>query len=524
MRSNALALLKIRLITQLGLNTFKYEKDKKKKQNKVLISASIVLVAVMLMLYCGSSAYGLIQLGIGEVIPVYAFVISSILVLFFTMFKANGEIFAFKDYDFVMSLPIPVSTIIASRFLYLYVLNTVLSIIIMLPMGIVYSIYEKPSASFYLMWFITLFIVSFIPTTIAAVFGAGITAIASKFRYANRITTILSLIAIVIFGYFMFKQGNTKYSFEDLEGIGTVVSEGVAKVYPLAPIFQKAIVEANIGAFILFVGISIIWYYLFVKLLSLKYKQINTGISTYHMRSDYKIDRMKKETVLITLYKKEWKRFFSSTVYVINIGMGVIMAVIFSLVVVIVGPHQFIGYPGIETILPKIAPFVIAAMISMTCTTCVSLSLEGKNVWIIKSLPLTPKMIYDSKILMNLSLSVPTSIISAILLIIGLKTDMGTSILIVITPVVYSFFSAVWGIFVNNRFGYYDWMSETQVVKQSVGSVLGMFGGMIIAVIPALLIGTAVIANYRMFTFVVVVLISIMTIVLYNNESKRRIK
>ncbi|PEB50669.1 permease [Bacillus pseudomycoides] len=524
MRSNTLALLKIRLITQLGLNTFKYEKDKKKKQNKILISVSIALVAALLILYCGSAAYGLIKLGIGEVIPVYAFVISSVLVLVFTMFKANGEIFAFKDYDFVMSLPIRVDTIIASRFLYLYVLNTVFSMIIMLPMGVVYCIYEKPLASFYLMWIITLFTVSLIPTTIAAVFGACITAIASKFRYANRITTILSFIAIIIFGYFMFKQGNTKYSFTDLEGIGATVSEGLTKVYPLATIFQKAIVDANIGAFILFVGISVIWYYLFVKILALKYKQINTGISTYHMCSDYKINRMKKETVLIALYKKELKRFFSSTVYVINIGMGVVIAVIFSLAVVVVGPSQLIGYPGVETILQKIAPFAISAMISMTCTTCVSLSLEGKNVWIIKSLPLTPKMIYDSKILMNLSLSIPASIISTILMIIGLKPDIWTSILIIITPITYSFFSAVWGIFINNRFAYYDWVSETQVVKQSVGSALGMLGGMIIAGIPALLVGTAVISNYRVFTFVVVVMISIMTAVLYNNESKRSIK
>ncbi|MGI0532342.1 permease [Bacillus pfraonensis] len=524
MKNNTIALLKIRFITQLGLNTFKYEKDKKKKQNKILISVSIALVVVMLMLYCGSAAYGLIKLGIGEVIPVYAFVISSMLVLFFTMFKANGEIFAFKDYDFVMSLPIRVDTIIASRFLYLYVLNTLFSMIIMLPMGVVYCIYEKPSVSFYLMWFITLFTVSLIPTTIAAIFGACITAIASKFRHANKVTTILSFIAMISFGYFMFKQGNTKYSFTDLEGIGAIVSEGLAKVYPLANIFQKAIVDANIVAFILFVSISVIWYCLFIKILALKYKQINTGISTYHMRSNYKIDRMKKEKVLIALYKKERKRFFSSTVYVINIGMGVVMAVIFSLAVVIVGPSKLIGYPGIEIILQKVAPFAISAMISMTCTTCVSLSLEGKNVWIIKSLPLTPKMIYDSKILMNLSLSIPTSIISAILMMIGLKTDIWTSIFIIITPITYSLFSAVWGIFINNRFGYYDWVSETQVVKQSMGSVLGMFGGMIVAVIPALLVGTGAISNYRLFTLVVVVMILIMTAVLYNNESKRRIK
>ena len=524
MNTNSLGLLKIRLITQLGLNTFKYEKDKKKKQNKILLTASIALVGVMLMLYCGASAYGLVKLGISEIIPVYALVISSVLTLFFTIFKANGEIFAFKDYDLLMSLPIRVSTVITSRFLYLYLLNTIFSIIIMLPMGVVYGIHEKPSVSFYFMWFISMFIASLIPTTIAAIFGAMITAIASKFKNTNKITTILSFIVMITFGFFMLKNGNAQYSLNDMNGIGAIVSEQLTKVYPLANMFQKAIVHADLVAFILFVGISVIWYYLFVKILSLKYKQINTGITTYHMLSNYEINSMRKESVLVALYKKELKRFFSSTVYVINSGMGVVMALAFALAIVVVGPSQLIAYPGIETLLQKVAPFAIAAAISMTCTTCVSLSLEGKNVWIIKSLPIAPKIIYDSKILMNLSLSIPASLISAVLLIIGLKLDVWSSLLIVITPITYSFFSAVWGIFINNRFGYYDWVSETQIVKQSVGSFVGMFGGLITAVIPAFLIGTATISNYRVFTFVVIIVLAIITIFLYKNESRRSIK
>lgn len=95
---------------------------------------------------------------------------------------------------------------------------------------------------------------------------------------------------------------------------------------------------------------------------------------------------------------------------------------------------------------------------------------------------------------------------------------------IIITPITYSLFSAVWGIFINNRFGYYDWVSETQVVKQSIGSFVGMFGGLIVAVIPALLIGTATILNYRIFTFGVVIVLTVITIFLYKNESRRSIK
>ena len=54
------------------------------------------------------------------------------------------------------------------------------------------------------------------------------------------------------------------------------------------------------------------------------------------MLSNYEINSMKKESVLVALYKKELTRFFSSTVYVINSGMGVVMALAFSLAIVVV--------------------------------------------------------------------------------------------------------------------------------------------------------------------------------------------
>lgn len=68
------------------------------------------------------------------------------------------------------------------------------------------------------------------------------------------------------------------------------------------------------------------------------------------MLSNYEINSMRKESVLVALYKKELKRFFSSTVYVINSGMGVVMALAFALAIVVVGPSQLIAYPELSPV------------------------------------------------------------------------------------------------------------------------------------------------------------------------------
>ena len=117
-------LVKNRLIAQLGINVFRYEKDTHKRNIKIVLTAVIIICLIIFAGYCGTMAYGYAYLGLTELIPGIAMVISSIVTLFFTMFKANGELFGFKDYDMVMSLPIPVRTIINSRFLNMYLWNT----------------------------------------------------------------------------------------------------------------------------------------------------------------------------------------------------------------------------------------------------------------------------------------------------------------------------------------------------------------------------------------------------------------
>ncbi len=75
---------------------------------------------------------------------------------------------------------------------------------------------------------------------------------------------------------------------------------------------------------------------------------------------------------------------------------------------------QMTGIPNMAEMAARILPFAISALISMSCTTCVSLSLEGKNLWILKSMPIEDITICKSKILMNLTLQIPAALLAAL--------------------------------------------------------------------------------------------------------------
>ncbi|WP_035051890.1 ABC transporter permease [Carnobacterium pleistocenium] len=534
-------LAKNRLIEQLGINTFRYEKNRHKRNSRIAVTAAISIVLIMILLYCGGIAYGYVQLGMTDLIPSMALFISSLFTLSFSLFKSNGEFFDFSDYDLLMSLPLPVRTIINSRFLNMYIWNTFIALLVMLPMGIIYLFVERPDFASYFMWLVSIFLVSLIPTTVAAIFGAVVTGISSKFRYTSAVTTILSIVSLVILMLFFMTAStstiglgelmNTQTGTINVDAFSTLVpfiSDKLNQLYLPTKLFKEAIVDENVLSFLFFFVISIGLYSIFLLLLFPKYKQINTALTSHVSKKNYKIGVLHQSEMLMALYKKTMMRILKSTVCATNLLVGCVLAILLAISTIIVGPEKIIQSLDLVDYLPIIknaAGYVVAAMVSMTNTAAISLALEGKNVWLIKSLPISPKILYDSYLLTNLTFTIPTSIICSILFSISLETNWIETSMLIVTPISFSLFTAVAGIFIGNRMAYYDWRDETQLVKQSLMSLIGMLGGMVVILVSGVIAISGVFSlTINIMTFSVNAFILMFTILLYLHECNRPIK
>lgn len=533
-------LVKNRLLAQTGLNVFRYEKDPKKKRNKIMMMVVIVLLILMVVGYLTSMAVGYGMMGLNDLTPGIALIVCSLISLFFTLFKANGELFGFNDYDIVMSLPVSTRGIINSRFINMYVWNTLFSLIVMLPMGAVYGWYGRPDWYFYPLWLVGIFLSSLIPTTIAAILGALVTAVSSKFKYANSAATLLSFVLIIgiLIGSMSLGSSNSVISglFNssgeiDLSALSTlvpVISDSINHLYPPVALFTAGVVDGQIGAFILFAAISIFWYIGFVYLLSWRYQKINTAITSRASRADYQLVTLHQGNLLTALYKKTLLRILKSTVVATNLLIGCVMAVIAAGAMLVVGPEklaQTLELPGILPVLKNAAPFVIAAMVSMTNTACVSLALEGQNIWVIKSLPISPKKLYDSYLLVNLTFTLPTSLLCSLLMSLALNTNFLETIILFVTPLILVVAAAVIGIIIGNRMAYYDWQEETQLIKQSMMSMLGMLGGLVVIGISGVVVNIGILPIAPIYlTLLLSLVVTIVIVILYSQERRRPIK
>lgn len=521
MKNKCILLLKTQLINEFT--------GKNRSKGRTAAQIGIGLVVVMAAVYSFMMAYGLGSIGLSSLIPGYTVALTSILMLFFTAVKTNGVLFAYKEYDFLMSVPVKTGTVIASRFLTMYLLNTLLAALVMLPMGAGYVICNMPGILFYAQWIIGILIVPLIPTTLAAMLGTLIILFSTRFKYANAVVTILSITvvaAVLILSMNAGKLETAEIDVSQVQTLGDAVLVQIHRLYPPARLYSESINGSRFFPLVLLAAGSILWYTLFVKLTAVVYKKLNTSLMTWHSRSDYRLTELKASSQTGALCKKDLKRFFSSTIYCMNMGMGCIMTLIMAGALLFIGKdtlNALFESPQAYDIVLRVLPFALGAVVSMTCTTCISLSMEGKNLWIIKSLPIPDPVIIKSKVSTNLALQIPVILIAALAVNIRLPLPPVIRLMVFITPVVWAAFTTVLGMLINLRLPDYGWTSETALVKQSLPAMAGMLGSMLAGLIPAGLIILLKSLDTGLVTIVITAVILCAGVILWNYVKRQNI-
>lgn len=526
MYSKAWTMIKLELCNLYGCNVLRFSKDKKSRKKAAVMVVAWACVIAMFVLYIGALSYGFVMAGMGEVIPAYLITLSSMMIFFFGMLKAGNVIFRKEGYDMLCSLPIHQTAIVVSRFVRMYVENLLLAVVMLLPGLAVYAWMEHPSAAFYLCSFFCIIAVPFIPVAGATLIGALVTAVSARMRHKSLVTAVLSILAVLVIlaGTSKISAMEEELNLVQLAEMVSVIFSMLGKLYPPAVWIGSAASSGNILVCLACFGLFFAVFIAVAAAVSIRFSFICQNLYSNLAKHNYHLGQLKKESLLISLCKRELKRYFSSSIYVTNTIIGPILGVVFSAVLLFVDPASVIKEIPLSVDINKLIPFAIGGIFCIMTTTATSISMEGKNWWLIKSLPLTTKAILDAKILMNLVLMLPFYLISELLLIIALKPNFLELLWLLIIPAAISLFSCVYGITINLHFPVFNWETEVSVVKQSASSILGGLGGFIIAILCVFGI-TTIPENYiDLWNGAVCIVVIAVTAVLYwkNNQTDLR--
>jgi len=489
--NNTVLLIKVQLINSLGINKLLKGSTGKEKVKSGLFVGLMFFVAVMVFIQMSAYAWVISDFleksKAMDVLIIAGTVLSLLVCLFMSIYKASGYLFTFKDFDLLMSLPLSERAILSSKLFLLAVSNMGLSVLLGFPYFMVYGIRTSAGAIFYFLAVILLVLSSLLPLTIGSLISLGLGKASGKSKRTNLVMVAGSFLFLLLFMLGMLSINSLTAA--NLKDIAKSIESLKMVYYPFGMI-TRALAGLNLTALLLFCGISIAVFAVFVLLFSRSFKAINTKMQEKYKTSDFKMTELQVQSIPRALFKKELSHYFSSYVYVLNTGFGAVMMLL-AVVMFIINREKL---PQMLSVFPVKIPeaFLVTlsmvACVSLTCTTAPSISLEGRNLWIIRTLPLKAQDIFKGKIYLNLVVAVPVLLLSVTVLAAVFRLSVWEYLLSVGLGCAYSIFIAVTGLIINLHFPKLEWTTQTAAVKQSASVMLAIFTGFLSVIIPIVML------------------------------------
>lgn len=479
--NKGVVLLRALLLSTSGRNIYRHSTDPGKRRRIVGNAVGALCLYGLLMAYCAAMCVGYGRYGMAEAVPITCALTISLLAFAFTLFKTNGYLFNFKEYDMLMSLPFEARTVAGCKFLYMYVKSLPWYLSISLAMLIGYGVYAKPPAPVYPLWLALSLLLPVIPMLAAALLGFVIARISAGFRRTNIVQTVLT-VALVLFCFslrFIIEDVLRNEKVQAALEATSAATIGAANVYLPARWFADAVARLSLPGGLLLVGASALLFAGAFRVVGRSYRRVNSALKSHAAARGFRMTVQKRRSVVWAIAFKEFKRMTGSTTYMVNGGMGVILASLAGALTLAVGPERIIrtvtqGAPIDVAMLRPAIPFIVYFFIGMVATTACSPSLEGKNYWIIRSLPIEPKTVYLGKMLFNLAMTVPFMAFSTLCLCVAGRTPIVDTALYLLLGLALCAFSTAWGCVCGIRHMRLDWENEIEVIKQGAAVAVYM--------------------------------------------------
>ena len=137
---------------------------------------------------------------------------------------------------------------------------------------------------------------------------------------------------------------------------------------------------------------------------------------------------------------------------------------------------------------------------SMVIFTSATISIEGKNIWILQSLPVSPVEIFKAKIKLHVYACLPALILSWAAINIGFYAGLLFAAVSLVILALFVLIMAQMGLAFNLSKPVLDWQDEAVAVKTGMSVMFTMFAGMALAVTP--LIAIFLLADYINFVLI----------------------
>lgn len=413
--------------------------------------------------------------------------------VFFGLKSMLGTVYMSNDSDMLLALPLKTVTIFLSKLAVCYIVEFFSTLVMLaatlLPLGIGLS----AGAGYFAALIFGAFLIPLISLLAVAILSVPLLLVSNLFRNKGAVGTIIyvllfgALMALYMWFVVSLGWGTGDFNGADvgamLDGILESVSSAAAYLYPnvwLSGAFTAATFGGWIGNFALFLLSALVLLGLTVLLSgkiflwNMRKSQENAGKGG--KKTTYKFAGGNKISSLLAADFKNMLRTSSLGFYCLTQVVVIpVCVVIYCLALKDVG-----GEGEMQNLLSMVSRVMLIVMGPMTCVTAASsVSREGENFYLIKTLPVKPSQYALSKLIISLIFNGAAFALSVVFECIFVKIGIVVGLLDFLTVFCASAGVSAALVLIDMKNPRLKWTTVQQGLKNNPSSLWGMLVGFV---------------------------------------------
>lgn len=462
-------------LRELGMAFVRSSKTGRQRSRASAVGYTVlyaVLVVVLMLCFMGMAlplASAMLPVGLDWLYFAFMELTALLVSVLASAFTSYSGLFQSKDNELLLSLPIPPTVIFGVRVGTVGLTCLIYLLMAWIPAVLCYGLLATHPLAGVLCSIPMALVLTGMATILAVLLGWAVALANDHTRHKSLVTVVCSLGFIgLYYAGFLRVEGVLGGLMEDASGLGTDLAR---RVWPL-----HLLGSAAAGEFPALAGLvlgTVLCFAAFCKLLEKPYlrrmtARKGTAHTAYHAR------KARPVSLRQALLRRELLHLGSSASYMLNGSMGTLMLLVLGGAAVWKADALARFARALPGSFPVLVCCAVCAAAAVNLLTTPSVSLEGRTLWLLQSLPVTPWQALCAKLELHLLLTGVPAALCLLCMEAAVQMPLGSFCMALLEVELFVLLSAEMGLALGLMLPNLHWTSEAAVIKMSGATLLSM--------------------------------------------------
>ena len=506
------ALLRLQLLSRYAdlkprnLKTALKEKKGRTIGMFIAILFLVVYLGVILYIVETNMIDILMKMNMPDMLVSMAVMLTTAGTLIMSFFFVLSSLYLGRDAAYLAALPLKPRTILSAKLVQVWISETCINALILLPACILYAVRTGADVSFLLRLIPVWLLVGLLPICVIAFISSLLIRLSALWKHREILLTVSGIVVLVAYMFLMMNLGGITGDAADggqmmeqfvMSNTGRI--SAMMKLFPPAAWAAEGLLGQNYGMFAVWILISLAAPVITVWLLGYSYRKLSmlqtetpgSGKKKFTGRESFA-----HASQLKACCKRELKTILRVPSYATNILPVSFMPLLMVIMICIVGGKSAgENGEGFKMIFQQLNPAIVmgilaavmAYMSGMNPALTTAVTREGKGHDFLTALPVSAHTFIRSKFIVGYGLSLLGIIAAAVALVIFFPGFELPIILACVLCILFSFVNAELALSRDIKKPRLDWVTEQEAVKQNFGVLISMLVSWVILAALAVL-------------------------------------